>query len=108
MKFQGSILDVDETNHDNFLKNNLSMLHFFSDWEMDCLMILPIIEGLAEEFNGRLAFGRVNVEEAEAIAHRHNVLKVPSALFFRNGSLIDRVDKIDCEEKLRNKIMCLI
>lgn len=108
MGFQQLILDVDETNHDSFLKGNLSVMHFFSDWEMDCLMVLPIIESVAEEFSGKALFGRVNIEEAQRIAKKHSVSRVPSVLFFKSGSLVDRMDKIDCEDNLRNKLMCLI
>ena len=73
MSFQDLIAEIDETNHDNFLKNNLSVMHFFSDWEMDCLMFLPIIESIAEEFSGKAFFGRVNIEEAEKIAKKHGI-----------------------------------
>src|SRR3989338_5151616 len=108
MSFQESIAEIDETNHDKFLKNNLSIMHFFSDWEMDCLMVLPIIESVAEELFGKAFFGRVNIEETEKIAKKHSVSKVPTVLFFKNGSLIDRLDRFPSEELLRDKIMCLI
>ena len=108
MSFQNLILEIDETNHDHFIKSNISILHFFSDWEMDCLMILPIVESLAEEFFGKINFGRVNIEETEFIAKKHGVSKVPSVLFFRNGNLIDRLDRFESEDNLRNKIMCMI
>ena len=65
MGFQEFIHEIDEENHDSFMKNDLSILHFFSDWEMDCLMVLPVIESLAEEFSGKISFGKVNIEEAE-------------------------------------------
>jgi len=108
MSFQNPILEIDNTNHQEFLKNNLSIMHFFSDWEMDCLMFMPIIESIAEEFTGKAFFGKVNIEEAEAIAKKHKVLKVPSILFFKRGSLIDRIDKLDSEDLLREKINCLL
>lgn len=71
-------------------------------------MCLPIIESVAEEFNGKALFGRVNIEEAEDIAKKHKVLKVPSVLFFKNGCLVDRIDKMNSEDILRNKISCLL
>lgn len=108
MSFQDLISEIDATNHDNFVKSDLSILHFFSDWEMDCLMVLPMLESIAEEFSGKILFGKVNIEEAEDIAKKHKVLKVPSVLFFKNGSLIDRLDKMDSEDILRNKISCLL
>jgi len=108
MSFQNLISEIDETNHDIFVKNNFSIMHFFSEWEMDCLMCLPIIESIAEEFSGKALFGKVNIEEAENIAKKHNITKVPSLLFFKNGKLVDRIDKMNSEEILRNKISCLL
>ncbi len=71
-------------------------------------MCLPIIESIAEEFNGQALFGKVNIEEAENIAKKHKVMKVPSVLFFKNGSLVDRMDKMNSEDILRSKISCLL
>jgi thioredoxin 1 len=102
------IADITSANHENFIKNKFSILHFFSDWEMDCLMVLPVIESIAEEFTGKAFFGRVNIEEAEDVAKKHNVSKVPSVLFFKHGNLIDRLDKFNSEELLRHKISCLL
>ncbi len=109
MSFQDLIREIDETNHDSFLKNNnFSILHFFSDWEMDCLMTLPILESMAEEFHGKAFFGKVNIEEAERIAQKHHISKVPSILFFKSGAMVDRLDKFASEDILRNKLMCLL
>jgi thioredoxin 1 len=108
MKFANQILEIDASNHQDFLKNDISIMHFFSEWEMDCLMFMPIIESIAEEFTGKALFGKVNIEEAEEIAKKHKVSKVPSILFFKHGSLIDRLDRCDCEDTLRNKISCLL
>jgi len=108
MEFQELIPEIDCTNHDKFLNGDLSILHFFSEWEMDCLMVMPIIESIAEEFTGKALFGKVNIEEAEELVKKHNVCKVPSILFFKKGCLVDRIDKMNSEEILRNKIMCLL
>lgn len=108
MSFDNLISEIDSTNHDNFLNNPLSILHFFSEWEMDCLMVLPIFESLAEEFSGKATFGKINIEEAETLAKKHKVSKVPSVLFFKQGNIVDRIDKFSSEDHLRSKIMCLI
>jgi thioredoxin 1 len=108
MVFQEIVSDLDFSNHDNFIKNDLSIVHFFSECKMDCLMVLPIFEGIAEEFSGKALFGKVNVEEVEDLAKKHKVSKVPSILFFKKGNIIDRIEKFNSEEVLRDKIMCLL
>ncbi len=108
MVFQEVVQDLDFGNCESFIKNDLSVVHFFSELKMDCLMSLPVFEELANEFNGKASFGKINVEEFEDIAKKHKVSKVPSVLFFKNGNIIDRIEKFNCEEMLREKIMCLI
>jgi thioredoxin 1 len=108
MSFQEIVCDLDLNNHETFIKRDLSIVHFFSEWKMDCLMVLPIFEGVAEEFCGKAFFGKVNIEESQSIAKKHNVSKVPSILFFKKGNLIDRIDKFSSEDLLREKIMCLL
>ena len=107
MKFQESVIEIDEENYLSFLKNDVSILNFFSDWQMNCLMAIPVIESLAEEFSN-ICFGKVNIEEVEEIARRHNVENVPCLIIFRNGHQIDRIDKNISEEILRERISSLI
>ena len=107
MEIQELIMEVDSANHSDFLKREVSVLHFFSDWQMDCLMSMPIFESLAEEFCDKIFFGRVNIEENEEIADKYQVQKVPLILVFKNGEIIDRIHGCDCEEVLREKIELL-
>jgi thioredoxin 1 len=108
MVFQELVADLDLSNHDNFIKNDFSIIHYFSDARMDCLCALPIFEGIAEEFNGKAQFGKVNIEESEDVARKHKILRVPSILFFKNGAVIDRIEKFNSEDVLRDKISCLL
>jgi len=108
MQFQEFILDIDEDNHQIFMEKDVAILNFFSDWHMGCLMTLPIIENLAEEFFGKAFFGKVNVEEAEEIARRFEVHKVPTTLIFRKGHIVERIENHDSEEVLRERICCFL
>lgn len=108
MEFQECITEVDCTNHEDFIKNNLSVLHLFSDFDMDSLMLLPTIETIAEEFSSKISFGKASIEELDFFAKKYNINRAPSALFFKNGELIDKIEKISSEDFLRNKLFSLI
>jgi len=108
MVFQELVWSLDESNHEEFLRNDFTVINFLSEWQMDCLMYLPIIESLAAEFEGKIFFGKVDVEESKEIAEKHSVRKVPSILIFRNGKVIDRIDNFDSEDSLRDRICLLI
>lgn len=103
-----NILEITEENHSSFLENEFAVLNFFSDWKMDCLMCLPVIESLAEEFGEKIRFGIADIDDCEKLVEKHNITKVPSILFFKFGKLIDKLEKFSSEEILREKIACLI
>lgn len=108
MGFQELIIEIDEGNHDDFLENELAVLHFFSDCQMNCLTTMPLIEDVAQEFSDHnIAFGNVNIDELGEIAHGYNISRVPVVIFFRNGEQIDRLEQIQ-EDILREKISSLL
>jgi len=108
MIFQDLVMEIDENNHEEFLKRDLSVLNFFSDWHMGCLMILPVLESLAEELSEKICFGKVNIEESEGLAEKHDVSTVPCLIIFKKGLVIDRIENVCSEEILRERICCLI
>ena len=107
MVFNELVIEVDEDNYSNFLDNEIVVLNFFSDWHMNCLMVLPILEELAEEYKGRICFGKVNIEEVEVIAQKHKIESIPSIIVFKNGQQVLRIENIVSEEVIREKICCL-
>ena len=108
MVFNELVLEVDENNCEDFLDNQFAVLNFFSDWHMNCLMVLPVMEELAEEFQGKIHFGKVNIEEAEDVAERFEISNVPSMIVFKNHQPIFRMENIVSEEVIRDKICCLL
>ena len=107
MKFRELVQEIGAENYYKFLENEISVLNFFNDWHMNCLMCFPILESLAEEFSG-ICFGKINIEEYGEIAEKHNVENVPCLIIFRKGQQIDRIDNMISEEVLRERISVLI
>lgn len=109
MVFDETIIDIDESNYDNFLHSKLSIIHFFSDRHMGCLMTMPLIEDIAREFrkiHEEILFGKVDIDEFGSIARKHKISSVPSIIMLRSGEQVDKLDVIQ-EEVLREKINSL-
>ena len=64
---------------------------FYADWCGPCKMMSPVIDKLAEEYDGRIKVGKVNVDENSDLAVKYGIMSIPNMVFFKNGEVVDRV-----------------
>jgi len=105
--FQDFMIEVDDSNYNEIVENKITVLQFFSDWKMNCLMTLPLVEDIAQECKEKhpeVRFGRINIDEFEEIAEKHKIMSVPTIVILRNGQQIDRIESSIQEDSLRRKI----
>lgn len=75
---------------------------FYATWCGPCKQLAPMLDTLAAEFDGRVRFRKVDVDQEPGLAQQFNIQGVPTLLFFVNGSLFHRVVGAPSEEALRN------
>lgn len=68
----------------------LAMVDFWADWCGPCKMLSPVIESLADQYEGKVLVGKVNVDEEPELARRFGVMNIPTVVFLKNGQEIDR------------------
>ncbi|MDR2702410.1 MAG: thioredoxin [Spirochaetaceae bacterium] len=64
------------------------LLDFWAPWCNPCKMIAPFIEQIADENEGRLKVGKINVDDESDLAARHNVVSIPTLAVYKNGELV--------------------
>lgn len=70
------------------LKSSLPVLvDFYADWCGPCKMMAPVVEKLAEEMEGKLKVGKLNVDEEEELAAQYRVFNIPAFLVFKDGKM---------------------
>ena len=66
------------------------LVDFYADWCGPCRMLSPVIHELAEELQGKVTVGKVNVDEQMELAAKFGISSIPSLLVFRNGQVVNR------------------
>ena len=85
-------------------KYPLMVVDFWAAWCGPCRTVAPIIERLAKEYAGRVAFGKPNVDENPLTAGEFDVQSIPTLLIFRNGEAIDGIIGAVPKDQIESKI----
>ena len=78
--------DVEVTQHTGAV-----LVDFWAPWCGPCKMITPVVDKLAEEFDGKIKVVKVNVDEGGDLAGEMDVMGVPSLIFFVNGKEVQLI-----------------
>lgn len=89
-------------------KYPLMVVDFWAVWCGPCHAVAPTIEQLAREYTGRVAFGKLNVDENPLTSNEFEVQSIPTILIFKNGEAVDgiigAVPKSQIESKIRSHL----
>jgi len=88
----------------NVKKYPLMVVDCWAPWCAPCIMIGPIIEELAKELQGKIVFGKLNVDENRVTSAKYGIMSIPSLLVFKNGTLVDNIIGAMPKEMLLGKI----
>ncbi len=66
------------------------LVDFWAPWCGPCLMIAPVLEELAGEYEGRLRTVKVNVDDSPNVAEQYGIRSIPSLVFFKDGKEVTR------------------
>lgn len=79
--FQGDVLSSDQP----------VLVDFWATWCQPCLMLTPTIEELANDFDGKVKIGKLNIDENRQAAMNYRVESIPTMIVFKNGEPVDRM-----------------
>lgn len=101
MAFEFTDANFKETALEN---KGVSVVDFWAEWCGPCRMVGPVIEELAEEYDGKALVGKVNVDHNPQISMDFGIRSIPTILIFKNGELFERQVGATTKKKLADKI----
>ena len=65
------------------------LVDFYADWCGPCKMMMPVVEKMAETYEGKVKVGKLNVDDENALAAKYGVMSIPSFIVFKNGEVLN-------------------
>lgn len=98
---------------DNFQKEVLEsdipvLVDFYADWCGPCKMMFPVVEALAEEYDGKIKIGKVNSDEEMDLTTSFQVRSIPSFFIIKDGKVVENIVGAISKEALEEKLNKLL
>ena len=101
-------VELNNSNFDATVAEGVTMVDFWAPWCGPCRMIAPVVEELAEDFEGKATISKVNTDEEQDIAVKFGIRSIPSILFFKNGEVVDQMVGAASKDAFADKINTLL
>ena len=84
---------VEELTNETFAKSieagtGYALVDFWAPWCGPCKMLMPVVEELAKEYDGKIKVGKVNVDDEADLASEYDIMYIPTLMVFKGGKVI--------------------
>ena len=83
---------------------NPVFVDFWAEWCGPCRAVSPVVEELSSEYDGKVDFVKINVDENGELAQKYNVFSIPTLAIFKNGELVSQKVGASTKESFRTMI----
>ncbi len=97
----------DDTFENEVLGSEVPVLvDYWAPWCGPCRMAAPVLEKIADEYEGRLKVCKMNVDENREVASGYRIMSIPTMQLFKNGDLVDQITGVtpNFESDLKRKV----
>ncbi len=82
---------TDATINEVLQTDKLVVIDFWAEWCGPCKMVGPIIEQISEEYKEKVVVGKLDVDSNDETTSKYGIRNIPTVLFFKNGTVVDKV-----------------
>lgn len=65
------------------------IIDFWATWCGPCMAMAPIVDELAQEYDGKVVIGKYNIDEESDLSSKYRIMSIPTFLFFKDGKKVD-------------------
>jgi thioredoxin 1 len=77
------------------------LVDFWAEWCGPCKALGPILDELAEEYNGKVRIGKVNIDEYQELAAQYRISSIPTLLLFKQGQVAEQLVGLRSKKDLK-------
>jgi len=104
----GKYIDLTAANFEATVGSGIVVVDFWAPWCGPCRMVAPIIEELAEEYDGKAKVCKVNTDEEQDLAVKFGIRSIPTILFLKDGKVVDQMVGAAAKQTFKQKIDALL
>jgi len=99
-----------EVTEANFQKEVLEstepvLIDFWAEWCTPCKMIGPLVDQIADEYQGRVRVGKLDADANPDVLMRYNVMGIPTLMLFKGGEAVERITGYQPKDKITSKLV---
>lgn len=100
---------TDENIHDIIASGKPVMIDFWATWCGPCVGMAPVIDAVAQEYEGRVVVGKYNIDEESDLTSKYRIMTIPTIMTFKNGEKTElRLVGAQSIDKLRATLDALL
>jgi len=104
----GKYIELTNENFEATVNEGVALVDFWAPWCGPCRMIAPVIEELAEEFDGKAAICKINTDEQQELASKFGIRSIPTILIMKNGEVVETMVGAASKAAFAEKINALL
>jgi thioredoxin 1 len=100
------ITEVTNANFDDtVIKSEKPVLvDFWAEWCSPCRMLSPVVDEIAQNYEGKIVVGKINIDEQEVLAQKFGVMSIPTLILFKDGKAVQKSVGVVGKDKIKNMI----
>jgi thioredoxin 1 len=81
---------VNQQNFSTSISKGVALIDFYASWCGPCRMLSPIIDQVADHFQGKVFIGKLDIDQEESLAREYQVSSIPTLILFKDGKEVKR------------------